>query len=124
MSKADLERMNLYGDYNSENLVKRQLKIIGGIPVSFFDISDEDGYMNVTVGTRSGGQYRGKGYAHECVKDGVEWWDKNKSKYGDRKLSWWVLNENVGSVKLAEKNKFKLNKNDSAKYPGWSHYEY
>lgn len=124
MSKKDLEKMNLYDSkYNSTNLVYRQLKKIGNTPVSFFDIDNNDGYMNVTVGTRSGDEFRGKGYANECVKKGVDWWEKNKHKYGNKKLSWWVLRDNAGSIRLAKNNGFEMNKKDSAKYPDWYHYE-
>lgn len=40
--------------------------------------------------------YKSKGHASKAVKKGAEWWDKHRSEYGDKKLSWWVLEENKG----------------------------
>lgn len=123
MSKSDLEKLNLYEDYSHKNLVHRQLKKISDKPISFFDISDEDGYLNVSLGTRGGNEYRNKGYASAVTKQGVDWWEKNRSQYGDRKLSWWVLEDNKGSIRLAEKYGFRQNKKDSKRFKGWRHYE-
>lgn len=124
MSEEDKRKMNLYEDYDHSDLIKRILKKVGDTPASFLDIQNVDGSMNVTVGTRSGQKYRGKGYANDLVKKGTAWWDKNKSKYGNKKLSWWVLENNKGSIRLAEKNNFKRILKDSERYPGWRHYEY
>lgn len=124
MSKKDQQRLAIYdGKYSSSNLLHRELKKIGNLPISFFDIDYEDGIANVSLGTRSGKEYRNRGYASQCVKSGVDWWDKNKSRYGDTKLGWWVLDENTGSIRLAERYGFIENKMDSKKYSGWRHYE-
>lgn len=124
MSKKDKEYLNLSNNrYDSGNLIHRSIKKYGKLPVSFFDVENADGYLNVSLGTRGGKDYRGKGFAKAAVKQGMEWWDQNKSKYGNQKLSWWVLRENEGSVKLAKGAGFKLNKKDLDRFEDWYHYE-
>lgn len=123
MSKTDLEKLNIYdGVYDSKGVVKRILEKDGDLPISFFDIENVEGVMNVSVGTRSGKEYRGRGYAQRCVREGMAWWDANRHKYGDKPLSWWVLEDNLGSIRVAEKSGFRLD--EKARYSGWRHYTY
>lgn len=103
-NKADREMMALYGkkEYEtSPNLAYRKIQYSKGVPVSFIDIEDYGSFYNVSIGTRSGKQYRGKGYATKNLEDGLKWWEENQSKIGDKPLSWWAKNENIGSQRLA-----------------------
>lgn len=124
MSEKDKEYLNLSnGVYNSGALIHRTIKKYGKNPVSFLDIEDADGYLNISIGTRGEKEYRHKGFAKEAVKQGMDWWEKNKSKYGGKKLSWWVLRENEASIRLAKNAGFVLNRKDLDRFEDWYHYE-
>lgn len=106
---------NISGYFSIENgrcVVHRVLYKIGNIPVSFFDLIDEGDCLCTAVATRAGKSYRGKGYANKCVKEGIEWWDRNKHKFNYKYIVWWVETDNKGSRKLAEDNGFVLNMED------------
>lgn len=124
MPKADKDKLNLSGRYNHKDVVHRVVDRVGNKPISFFDIEDVDGIMNVSVGTRSDSEFRSKGHASKAVKKGVDWRDKHRSEFDNKKLSWWVLEDNAGSIRLAEKHGFKEDKKKEKQYPGWKHYEY
>lgn len=49
-----------------KNIVKRFVKRVDGVPVSFFDVTG----VAVTIGTRSGDKYRNKGYAKSLARKG------------------------------------------------------
>ena len=130
MSKKDKDKL-LVGDdqylsiEQGEHVVKRFLSKHGDMPISFFDILEinEPGYettLNVTVGTRSGDEFRGKGYASKCVKKGITWFEHNKERLGYTRIQWWARNDNTGSRKLAEKNGFIVD--DDAHVEGWTRY--
>lgn len=123
MSKDDKRR--LMGDDDiylsieqGEKVVKRILTKSGDTPIAFFDLLEinEPGYesvLNASVGTRSGDEYRGKGFASGAVKKGVEWFEKNKDRLGYTSIQWWALAENAGSRRLAEKNGFVIDRDKS-----------
>ena len=96
-------------------VVKRILKKYGQIPIAFFDMLDDGNTINVIVGVRSG-QYRGKGYGSEVVMKGMEWLDKHKDLVPNKeKVVWGVRTDNTGSIKLAKKNGFTLEKDSRYK---------
>lgn len=127
MSKIDREKLGLYNSRyrieKGEKIVTKLIKYIDKTPISFFDIVEGPNYLNATVGTRSEKEYRGKGYAKEVVKSGMDWWDANKDKYKNQTVNWWVRDDNPGSAKIAKDTGFKLNRKKSAKYNGWQLYE-
>lgn len=88
-------------------VIKRILKKDGKIPVAFFDMLDDGDTINVIVGTRSGDNYRGKGYATEVVAKGMQWLEKHKELVQE-KVVWGVRSDNIPSINLAVKNGFKL----------------
>lgn len=89
-------------------LVKRFIERVNGKAVSFFDINEYDAGYNVVVCTRSGKEYRGKGYALKAIRAGVQWYDRNKRRLRlNKPLVWWSESDNIGSQKLAEKAGFK-----------------
>lgn len=97
--------------------VKTFITTYKDIPVSTFGIWKEgDKDVALSLMTRSGKEYRGKGYASKTVKKGMEWIDKQN--YDN--VYWDVRNDNKASIALAKKNGFKLDK--SAKNDGWSMY--
>lgn len=102
-SDKDKEFMGLGKDEDYErspNLVYRSIQYLGKIPVSFLDIEDYGSFYNVSIGTRSGEEYRGRGFATKALRDGVEWWKSHKDEF-DKPLSWWARVENEGSNRLA-----------------------
>lgn len=127
MSKKDRELLGIYeGSYGiskGEHFLNRTLIKNGDIPISFFDITKGSNYINVAVGTRNSKKYRGKGYAKQAVKSGIDWWDQNKDHYNNQKLNWWVRRENTASIKLAKYAGFTLNEKDLEKWKDWYHYE-
>ena len=68
MSRKDRQLLDFYGKQyqtldGGKNIVKRFIKRVDGVPVSFFDITGDSTGVAVTIGTRSGEKYRNKGYA-------------------------------------------------------------
>lgn len=125
LSDEDLHKLNIEkGEkYNSSKVLYRAMKKVGNTPVSVFDIEYVNNYIvNATIITRGGDKYRGKGYASEVVKSGLDWWDKNKRRFDGQSVNWWVREGNIGSIKLAVNNGFGL-VDDNGKYPGWKHYK-
>lgn len=104
-------------------VVHRQLKKYGDTPVSFFDISSTDDKAAATLATRSGDEYRGKGYARDVVNKGLKWYDKNKERLGLTELYWWVRDDNPGSIRLAETSGFKLDKASVVEDDPWILYK-
>lgn len=87
-------------------------------PISLFDIWGKDSdSVDISIMTRGGEQFRGKGYGAMVVKRGMEWLEENQSI---RFANWYVKETNTGSVRLAEKNGFKkIGKDDD----GWLTYQ-
>lgn len=110
-----------------KKVVHRSLKKHGSTPVAFFDVFDDGEVLTVAVGTRSGEEYRGKGYASKCVQKGLSWYDKNKDKFENKRLVWWAKRENIASKKLAAKNGFVRDKDYLEEWgedDDWSKYVY
>ena len=68
MSRKDRQLLNLHKKQyqtldEGKNIVKRFIKRVDGVPVSFFDVTGDSTGVAVTIGTRSGEKYRNKGYA-------------------------------------------------------------
>lgn len=79
-------------------------------PISAFDVwSEDDGsgkYKNevaVSVLTRSGDDYRNKGYASDAVNKGMEWLDNNPEI---TTVYWDVRRDNKASISLAKRHGF------------------
>lgn len=127
MSTEDKRRMNIGEDgylniEQGEYLVKRIIEKDGNIPVSFIDLLVDGKGLDVVIGTRSGEEYRGKGYATKVAKKGLDWYNKNKDKYGYESFNWWVLKQNTPSRKLAEKIGLELDKSTVKRNEQWIAY--
>lgn len=123
--KTDRERMNLFDGEEYEDsitLVYRNIQRVKGLPVSFIDIDDYGKVMNVSIGTRSGEKYRGKGFAKKCLEEGMSWYDEHKSEFDNKPLSWWAREENTASIRLAIEAGFEYDEEMSEKNPAWKHY--
>jgi Acetyltransferases, including N-acetylases of ribosomal proteins len=57
----------------------------------------------VDIMTRSGDDYRGKGYASKTVETGMKWIENNTQI---KDVFWDVRKDNIGSIKIAKKNGF------------------
>lgn len=105
-----------------EYVLKRSLQKHGNVPVAFFDMLDDGDSINVALGTRSGKEYRGKGYATKAVKRGMQWYEKNASKFGNKPVVWGVRTDNEASIKLAKKHGFIEDPNSLSNDKKWINY--
>lgn len=105
------------------SVAKRILKKNGDTPIAFFDILEDDESLNISLGTRSGKEYRGKGYGSEVAKKGMDWLDKNQDKFRQKKVVWGVRTDNEGSIRIAKKNGFKIDPNSYSDDGTWVNYE-
>lgn len=95
----------------SANIAKRfvqyEMKDSMKTPVSFIEIWDDGGTVGqIAIATKSGEQYRGKGYASKAAKRGLDWFNKYGYKKLER-LEWLAKKDNNASNKMAKKLGFK-----------------
>lgn len=125
-------------EFEVNSTIAKRWLITSGLantPVSFLEIYDNDflssngkKFGQIALATRSGDEYRGKGYASKNVKAAVDWFNK----YGNKKLSelQWVAEEsNAGSNALAKKYGFEKATPESygydpSKWTNWNIYRY
>lgn len=128
MSEDDREKVLAGSDHylNLEEgsaVMKRVLKQIGDIPVSFFDLLEEDkDTIQVALGTRSGSEYRGKGYANSVTDQAMNWIDKNKKRLTQKQVVWGVRVDNPGSIRIAERHGFVRDENSYSDDGMWVNY--
>ena len=48
----------------------------------------------------------------KAAKKGMEWYEKNKDKLEQKRIVWGVVEDNAGSIKIAEKLGFKETNED------------
>lgn len=130
MSKVDKEFFGITDKDNETYLteeqcgwvVKRFLYKKNNIPISFFDLLRDGDNLNVSCGTRSGEEYRGKGYATKLSKNAILWCEKNKELWND--IVWGVRKDNIASINLAKKLNFKLDHTYEKRGKEWVVYKY
>ena len=100
--------------YEAETLSNKAKTIVlkeGETPVSFVEIWTDGGNVGqIALATRSGKQYRGKGYASKAVKEAIKWTEQ----YGNtqvKELQWIAENSNDASINLAKKYGFEKDPN-------------
>ena len=103
------------------SVAKRIIKKNENVPVAWFDMLEDGSNLNIALGTRSGDEFRGKGHASYCAKKGMEWF--NRQKEYDTAI-WGVRVDNIGSIKIAEKNGFVLDNNSYSDDKKWVNYVY
>lgn len=105
-------------------LAKRVLvKDKKGKPVSFFDLlEDGDTDLQVALGTKAGKDYRGKGYASKAAKQAIDWIDRNQDKIKQKNIVWGVHVSNAGSIRIAEKNGFTIDRSSYSDDGKWVNY--
>lgn len=104
------------------NVVKRIVKKICNTPVSFLDITGDSSGVSIAIATRDGSAYRSKGYASAVAKQGKKWLDKHANEFAQ--IVWWARNDNPGSIKIAQKIGFELDKSSVVPDNPWIKYEY
>ena len=127
MSKKDKKLLGVTGDTfmtsdEAAYLVKRSVKKVNNIPVSFIDFSADDNGVAIAIGTRSGDEYRNKGYATAVAKQGMKWLNKHMDEFDQ--AVWWVNKDNPGSIKLAKNLGFKLDETSVLPDDPWIKYQY
>lgn len=103
-------------------VVKRVLIKDGDTPVAFFDILDDETQYNIALGTRSGKEYRGKGYATKAAKQGLNYYEKNKERLGDKPIIWGVRKDNEASIRIAKSLGFELDESSYSDDDQWVNY--
>lgn len=106
----------------NQKIVKRFIKKVGNIPVSFFDLTGDSAGIAVTIGTRSGDIYRNKGYAKTLAEQGKKWLDEHYDEFDQ--IVWWVRKENTGSIKIAKDIGFELDESSVLPDNPWIKYKY
>ena len=129
-SKRERKLMGLDSDTEEvENVIARFIVKEGNTPVAYFELDDVGKHINASVGTRNDNEYRGKGYASKCVKEGLNWYSKNAHMFENKPIVWWAEKENIASQKTAERNGLKRDRsieksNDEWLKEHWTKYIY
>lgn len=105
-----------------EYVLKRVLLKHGNTPIAFFDMLDDGDTVNIALGTRSGEEYRGKGYASSVAKKGIDWYEKHKSEFENKPLVWAPKKSNEASIKIAEKLGFEKDPSSEKEDSEWINY--
>ena len=128
MSKRDKQLLNLSDDVyqrhieDGVNVVKRIVKKVNGVPVSFFDVIGDNSGVAISIGTRRGNDYRNKGYASAVAKQGKKWLDAHADEFDQ--IVWWAKKDNLSSIKIAQKIGLKLDEMSILPDDPWVKYEY
>lgn len=128
MTKKDKELLNLSGDTyqksvkEGQRVVKRFIKRVGNEPVSFLDVTGNKSGVAIAIGTRSGNDYRGKGYGKAVANQGKKWLDEHADEFDQ--IVWWVRKDNIGSIKIAEGIGLELDESSVLPDNPWVKYEY
>ena len=127
MSKKDRKVLGLQGKKyqtveEGQQIVERFIKRADNVPVSFFDIVGDSTGVAVTIGTRSGNNYRNKGYAKAVAKQGKKWLYEHYDEFDQ--IVWWARKENIGSIKTAKDIGFELDESSVLPDDPWIKYQY
>lgn len=123
MSMDDLEYNHYLDIEEGEHVMHRILQKCGDIPVSFFDLFDDNETINVALATRAGDEYRGKGYGYKGAKQAMDWLKENPDIWKGRTIVWGVRSDNEGSIKIAKKLGFEFEPGSESD-DGWVNYVY
>ena len=122
---APLHKDWIEKDYENEivsSKAKTFVSKIGDTPISFVEIWTNGGRTgHIALATRSGEEYRGKGYASKEVKKAIEWVERYGKKSIDE-LEWSAREDNISSQKLAEKYGFKYEYSEDSEEGKFKYY--
>lgn len=127
MDDEDRRLLDLHGkEYQTpeeeQQIVRRFVKRVGDVPVSFIDLIGDSTGIAVTIGTRSGDKYRNKGYAKCLAKKAEKWLRKHQDEFDQ--IVWWIMKENVASIRIAKDIGFKLDESSVLPDDPWVKYQY
>lgn len=127
MDDKDRRLLGLHGEEyqtleEEQKVIKRFIKRVDGVPVSFIDITGNSAGIAVTIGTRSGDKYRNKGYAKYLAKEAEKWLDEHHDEFDQ--VVWWCRKENAASIKIAGDIGFKLDESSVLPDDPWVKYKY
>lgn len=127
MDDNDRKLMGIHGKKyqtpeEERKVVKRFIKRVDDVPVSFVDLIGDSTGIAVTIGTRSGDKYRNKGYAKSVAKKAEKWLRKHQDEFDQ--IVWWTRKENVASIKIAKDIGFKLDESSVLPADPWIKYRY
>lgn len=104
------------------DVAKRFVKRVGKTPVAFLDIYyASNGAGTIALGTKSGKDYRGKGYASELVKKAQDWLETPQAKeiLEMNTYNWFAKRENAASINIAKKYGFTERKDYQSDEEWW-----
>lgn len=106
---ASLHEEWIEKDYENDiltNIAKTFVTKQKDTPISFIEIWTYGGDIGqIAIATRSGDEYRGKGYASKEVEKAIKWADRYGNK-SIKELEWIAEKTNTGSNALAKKYGF------------------
>lgn len=106
-------------EYDAKSHVNSFLTKYKNVPVSSFDIwRENDTDVALSVMTRGGSEYRGKGFANDAVKRGINYLEKS----GYTTAYWDVRKDNTASINLAKKYGFRKMRGEG-RDPEWTAYK-
>lgn len=106
-------------------LSKRFVKRKNGEIVSFLDVYKQpDGSGAISIATKNGKEFRGKGYSSELVKKAQKWLDSDEARkvLNISYLAWGADPKNLASIELAKKWLFELSDDDWGGYVPLKYY--
>ena len=129
MSKDEKDKLGLsptHNDYltldDGKYVIKRILSKDGDTPIAFFDLFDDVSGINTALGVRADDKYRNKGYAKKVAKDGMDWYERNKSKFNNKPVYWGVRVDNKASIKIAKDLGFEIEPDSLSDDKKWINY--
>ena len=123
---ASLHEEWIEKDYENDtltNIAKTFVTKKNDVPVSFLEIWTNGGDTGqIAIATRSGDEYRGKGYASKEVEEAIKWVDRYGNK-SIKELEWIAEKTNIGSNVLAKKYGFEQKKTpDNSDWKNYNRY--
>ena len=111
LSSSDKSKLNYDKDdkFDDSKTVKEIVDYDKGIPVAYFVVDvQKDFSADVSLAVRS--DYQGKGYGSKVAKEGTAWVKSHLKKFIE--VFWATKANNKGSQVLAEKNGWKVVRDD------------
>ena len=85
-------------------------------------MEDDNNELQVALATRSGDEYRGKGYGYKTAKKGMDWIESHREDFLDKTVIWGVRTDNEGSIRIAKKLGFEMDKSSYSDDKRWVNY--
>lgn len=123
MNERDARNSQYLDISYGKHLVKRFIKEVDKLPVSFFDVLQDGDNLSLVVGTRGGMEFRNNGYGSEITRQALEWINKH-SNMVKGKVYAGIRVDNKYSIAIAKKNGFELDPKSYSDDGMWVTYVY